>query len=233
MAEKPSADADARTELVRAARVVAGAGLSDAFGHVSVRRGSSLLITAPIPLAFQTPADVVTLSLDADDLPAGVPKEAWIHIAIARADSHVGAICRAQPRNVARATTAGRSIRPLDGQGALLGPTVATYDDSRLVRDAAAAETVAHLMGDAPAIVLRGNGAVTRGHDLGAAVARMWLLDRSADLSLHAPTSAAPLAEGEQDWWRERDAELLPRIYDFLVRSHGDRPENDQKGDQR
>jgi HCOMODA/2-hydroxy-3-carboxy-muconic semialdehyde decarboxylase len=224
---------EARSQLVRAARIVAAAGLADAFGHVTVRAHDALLITAPVPLAFQSADDVTALHLDAADLPVGVPKEAWIHVAIASAassaksgaksgaDSDTVAIVRAQPRAVARAVAAGRRIRALDGQGALLGPEVPFYDDSRLVRDAAAGAAVARTLGDAPAVILRGNGAVTRGPDLASAVARMWLLERSAELSLAAPADAPALPDEEQAWWRERSAELLPRMYDFLVRTHG------------
>jgi HCOMODA/2-hydroxy-3-carboxy-muconic semialdehyde decarboxylase len=213
---------DARSALSRAARIIGRAGLSDAFGHVSIRDGDALLITAPVPLAFQSGDDIVSLPLDVDELPVGVPKEAWIHVSLARADGATGAICRAQPRNVARAAASGRGIRPLDGQGALLGPVVPIYDDSRLVRDAESASHVTEQLGTAPAIVLRGNGAVTRGRDLAAAVARMWLLDRSADLALSASGDVPPLPDDEQQWWREREAELLPRIYDFLVRAYED-----------
>jgi HCOMODA/2-hydroxy-3-carboxy-muconic semialdehyde decarboxylase len=209
---------EAQTQLLQAARIVAGCGLADAFGHVSARVGTALLITAPVPLAFQSSADLTAIPLDTATLPPSVPKEAWIHLAIARADASTVAICRAQPRAVARAVAARRSIRPLDGHGALLGPLVPVFDDSRLVRDAAAGVSVAEALADAPAVILRGNGAVTRGPDLASAVARMWLLERSADLALAADPEDAGLPDDEQAWWRERDAELLPRIYDYLAR---------------
>lgn len=213
---------DARAGLIEASHVVAGSGLADAFGHVSIRARESLLLTAPVPLAFQRPDDLTLVALDSTSLPAGVPKEAWIHLAVARADAATGAICRAQPRAVARAIAAQLRIRPLDGQGALLGPFVPVYDDSRLVRDEPTGATVAGVMADSPAVILRGNGAVTRGRDLAGAVARMWLLERSAELALAADPDAPDLPSEEQAWWRERDAELLPRIYDYLIRTYAD-----------
>lgn len=214
--------ATAQQQLVQAARIIAAAGLSDAFGHVTVRAQGALLITAPVPLAFQQPDELTLLPLDAAELPVGVPKEAWIHVAIASADAGTGAVCRAQPRAVAKAIAAGRQIRALDGQGAFLGPIVPVHEDSRLVRDAASGQVVAETMGSAPAIILRGNGAVTRGSDLASAVVRMWLLERSAELALAAPADSATLPQSEQEWWRERSEELLPRMYDFLARTHRD-----------
>lgn len=213
---------DARSRLAHAARTVANAGLTEAFGHITLRDAQSLLITAPLPLAFQRPEDSSALPLDAAELPPGIPKEAWIHLAIAGEDHATGAICRAQPRAVAKAIAAGKPIRALDGHGALLGPVVPVYDDSRLVRDANAGAAVSRALGDAPAVVLRGNGAVTRGPDLASAVARMWLLERSAELALAAPPDAPSLPADEQEWWRERGDELLPRMFDFLARSHED-----------
>lgn len=100
-------------------------------------------------------------------------------------------------------------------------PRCPCTDDSRLVRDADAGTAVARAIGAAPAVVLRGNGAVTRGATLAEAVARMWLLERSAELALAAGPDASALPDHEQAWWRERSDELLPRMYDFLVRSHG------------
>lgn len=208
-----------RRELAEAALIVAAAGLADAFGHVSVRTGDTLLITAPRPLAFQSADEFTEISLDESELPSAVPREAWIHVSIARAHPETRAIVRAQPRGVARAVAAGRSIRALDGQGALLGTVVPVYEDARLVRDRASGDAVAGALGQAPAVILRGNGAVTRGPNLASAVARMWLLERSAELALAAEPTAPSLPEVEQSWWREREVELLARIYDYLVRS--------------
>lgn len=212
-------DTEARTELVRAGAVVAGAGLADAFGHVSVRTDRGMLITGPTPLDRQSVSSCVEIDLDTDELPTGVPKEAWIHLGIARADEQTSAICRAQPRNVAKAIAAGRTIKALDGHGALLGTEVPVHHDSRLVRDAEQGIRVAEDLGDSPAIVLRGNGAVTTGATVAAAVARMWLLDRSAELALAAPDGAV-LSEEEQQWWRGIGDELLPRIYRYLLQNH-------------
>ena len=101
-------------------------------------------------------------------MPTGVPREAWIHLAIARRRPDVGAICRAQP-----ATATAAPILALHGQGAFLGPRVPVFSDAILVRDQARGEALAEKLGQAPALLLRGNGAVTVGADIGEAVARM------------------------------------------------------------
>ena len=212
----PIDDDDALRE---AARAVARAGLSDAFGHLSVRRASrSLLITPARPLGqLSADDDCVEVPLEASGLPDRAPREAWIHVALYSARLQIGAICRAQPPAVAATTALARELTVLFGHAALLGP-VAVHDDSRLVRDAAGGSALARSVGDADVVTLRGNGAVTVGVDLAQAVARMWVLEKTAALNLRAWAAGRPvdLPADEQQWWRARSAELLPRIFDYL-----------------
>jgi HCOMODA/2-hydroxy-3-carboxy-muconic semialdehyde decarboxylase len=212
-------DDDVQDALVRAARATAAAGLVDAFGHVSMRTGSGYAITPPVPLGTLTASDApLEVALDASELPAAAPREAWLHSALYRRRPATGAICRAQPRAVAAFAALDLALPALNGHAALLG-RVARYDDSRLVRDAAGGDAVATAAGDADAIILRGNGAVTLGADPARAVARMWLLERSCELALRALASGMPypLPDDEQAWWRDRADELLPRVYRYLT----------------
>lgn len=211
------------TALLDAARVVARSGLSDAFGHVSLRTSEATLAITPVmPLGLLRPGFTpVTIELDATELPPAAPKEAWIHLALMRERPDIGAVCRAQPPSVAAVSALDRALLPLSGHGAVLGP-VAVYPASFLIRDAAAAAEVAAATGRADAVILRGNGAVTRGADLSQAVGRMWLLERLADLSLRAWAAGTPsaLPVAERDWWHAQAGELLPRIYAYLVNTH-------------
>lgn len=208
-------------ELARAGRVLATAGLVTAFGHVSVRTaGDSLLITPPRPLGELDPAvpDSVTLPLAGAALPGSAPKEAWLHTAIAAARPDIGAICRAQPHAVTAATAAGLRLQPLHGQGALLGPAVAVHQDPRLVRDRERGLAVAETLGQNFTCVLRGNGAVTAGATIGEAVARMWILEETARLTLAAAAAGTPrpLTGDEADAWRATGSELLDRLWQHL-----------------
>ncbi|WP_158461441.1 class II aldolase/adducin family protein [Rhodococcus opacus] len=212
-------DNDLHRELIDAARVLAQAGLVDAFGHVSVRTSpSTALLTPPRPLGSLGAGDSpLALTTDSDELPAGAPKEAWLHLAVMERDSNVGAVCRAQPRAVAAIAALGRVPAALNGHAAMLGP-VALHPDSQLVRNRGAAEAIAESAGSSQAVILRGNGAVTWGRDIAEAVARMWILERSAELDLRASAAGSPieLPTVEQEWWRERASELLPRLYRYL-----------------
>lgn len=215
---------DAPAKLHDAAAVVAGAGLTDAFGHLSVRTSADeLVITPPVALSSLTAEHgLIALTLGSSELPDAAPKEAWIHLALAEARSDIGAICRAQPPAVAALVAAGQPVLPLNGHGSFLGETVPVYHDSRLIRDAASATAVRDTLGDSNAIILRGNGAVTTGPDLASAIALMWVLEKTAELNLRALAAGTPhpLPLDEQSWWRDRSSELLPRIYTYLTNTY-------------
>jgi ribulose-5-phosphate 4-epimerase/fuculose-1-phosphate aldolase len=206
-------------EVIAAARVLAAKGLVDAFGHVSARAGQVVAITPARPLGMLSSGDeLVTLRFDAQALSARAPKEAWAHLAIYRNRADVGAICRAQPPWVAAAAAAGLELEPLHGQAMLLGEAVPIHDDAILVRDRERGEAVAETLGDAHAVILRGNGALTVGDGPGAAAARMVVLDASARLNVlgaAAGTRVALRAE-ERDAWSAVAPELLARLWHAL-----------------
>jgi ribulose-5-phosphate 4-epimerase/fuculose-1-phosphate aldolase len=212
---------EAEVGLAAAARVLADRGLVDAFGHVSVRHDrDTMLITPPRPLGTVGPdAPFVVVELHATELPDGAPKEAWMHLAVYRRRGDVGAICRAQPEVATAMAIAGRPLTAVHGQGALLGQEVPVFDDARLVRDPARAEALATSLGAAPALVLRGNGALTTGARLGHAVARMTILETSARLHRDAAAVGGPpvpLAPAELAAWVAAGDELLDRLWHHL-----------------
>ncbi|CAN5196116.1 hypothetical protein BH24ACT19_BH24ACT19_05480 [soil metagenome] len=210
-------------DLIAAAHALAAAGLVTAFGHVSAREGEdSFLITPPKPLGSLGPDDSLSkVSLAGDELPEGVPGEAWIHWSIYNSRPDVEGICRAQPPITTAVISAGVPIRPLHGQGAFLGEEVPVYDDARLIRGWEAGETLAEGLGNAGGIVMRGNGAVTVGKSVGAAVARMWVLEVSAEINRTAAVAGTlrVLNEEEFSYWESVSEEILERIWSYLKAS--------------
>jgi ribulose-5-phosphate 4-epimerase/fuculose-1-phosphate aldolase len=211
-------------DVVAAAHSLAAAGLVTAFGHVSVRKGTDegqrgFLITPPEPLGSLKPHEPLQeVPLTGDGLPDGVPKEAWIHRAIYDARPDVGAICRAQPPVATAVVSGGLPIRVLHGQGAFLGREVPVYGDARLIRERGAGEALARSLGYAGGVVMRGNGAVTVGADVGAAAARMWVLERSAEMNRDAASAGSPepLSDEEFAYWESVSEEILKRIWAYL-----------------
>jgi ribulose-5-phosphate 4-epimerase/fuculose-1-phosphate aldolase len=206
--------------VVAAARALAAHGLVDAFGHVSARDGESALITPAVPMSAVSSADeLVELPLgELEELPAGAPKEAWIHWAIYRARPEVGSICRGQPASPLAVAAVADELPAVLGQGAIAGAPVPVFPDSRLVRDRERALELAAAMGDAQSLIMRGNGALATASTPGRAMARLYLLERSADTWLRAAAAGdpRPLSDDEASAWQAAGEELLARLWDHL-----------------
>ncbi|WP_051801234.1 class II aldolase/adducin family protein [Streptomyces sp. NRRL F-525] len=211
------------TELVEAARVLARLGLVTAFGHVSVRRGDSVLITPPKELDLVEPGELLEIRLAAQELPVGAPPEAWGHLAVYRARPDVMAIARAQPEDILAAGAVTDRITPLHGQAAWLGASIPVHDDARLLRTAELAKRAAHTLGTSDALVLRGNGALTTGAGPGLAVTRMWLLAAACrvHLAAHGAGPVTTLSPEEITAWRAAGPPLLERLWAHLRRRAG------------
>ena len=210
------------TEVAEAANVLARLGLVTAYGHVSARDEDAMLITPAGDLARVTAAEVVSVPLAVTPpLPAGVPAEAWVHLALYRARPDAAAIARAQPVSgfAAAAATGPRGLVPLHGQAAWLGESIPVHDSAILLRSPELAERAARLLAAGEALLLRGNGAITLGATPGLAVARMWVLAAACEIYLAARgTVVTPLSADEIASWRAVGDELLPRLWQHLRR---------------
>ncbi|WP_439569720.1 class II aldolase/adducin family protein [Sphingopyxis sp.] len=167
-------------EQVRlAARALASAGLVHAFGHCSARiGGDSFLVCAPFPMGRIADEVGTVVSLEGP-LPEGVLGEVRIHREIYRRRPDVGGICRIMPPALMALSVAGLVPVPRHGIGAYF-KAVPLWDDPRLLRDDAAAAGLAEMLGDVPALVMRGNGAVVAGETLPQAVTLAWFLEDAA-----------------------------------------------------
>jgi HCOMODA/2-hydroxy-3-carboxy-muconic semialdehyde decarboxylase len=166
-------------EVRRAAWGLAAAGLVHAYGHCSLRLDAGhFLVCAALPMGRIGEEDGTVVALDAP-LPAGVLGEVRIHREIYRRRADVGGICRVMPPATMALSTAGLVPRPRHGIGAYV-ERVSLWDDPRLLRDDDAAARLADTLGDAPALAMRGNGAVTVGATLPQAVTLAWFLEDAA-----------------------------------------------------
>ena len=205
-------------------------GLVTAYGHVSARAGTSMLITPAADLGSVTASSVLEVPLSASVLlPAGAPAEAWVHLALYRARPDAAAIARAQPVSAFAAAATTASLVPLHGQAAWLGESIPVHDSAALLRSPELAERAARSLPAGEALLLRGNGALTLGATPGIAVARMWLLSAACDVYLAArradggtgfgtASSVTPLSADEIASWRAVRGELLPRLWQHLRR---------------
>lgn len=179
--------------LVRvAARALGRAGLVTAYGHVSLRLNhEAFLVCAPMPLGLITNERGTIVPIDGP-LPDGVLGEVRAHQAIYRQRPDVNAIARVIPHSVRALSTLGRTALPVDGFSSYFAPAPPLWEDPQLIRDDARAAKLAETLGDAPAVVMRGNGAIVVADALPKAVVLARYLEDASAVNL------AALATGEQ-----------------------------------
>lgn len=183
-------------EVASVARLLATAGLIEAFGHVSARDGrGGFRITATAPLGAASAESV--LACDAAGAPTGgaegLPLETPLHAAIYAAREDVGAVARIHGHAIAAAGVASGPPGVAHGLGGLSG-RVATWADPQLVTDRDRAGAAAAAIGSDDCLLIRANGAVATGPDLPTAAVRAWFLEERCRVWAAAP---AALAAGE------------------------------------
>ncbi|WP_197411925.1 class II aldolase/adducin family protein [Sphingopyxis sp. H050] len=223
--------ADPALQVRLAARAMARHGLAHAYGHVSTRLSAThFLVSAAQPLGTLARGQAgVEVSLDGD-LPPGALPEVRIHREIYRNRPEVGGICRFQSPAVIALSALGETPRVRHGLGAYFAPQPPLWPGVALVRDDDRARAVAALMGDAAAIVLSGNGAVTAGPTIEDAAALAFFLEDAARIELAllpaiaAGRTARAYTPEEVAARAVRAGGLFERMWHYLC--HGD-PEFD------
>jgi HCOMODA/2-hydroxy-3-carboxy-muconic semialdehyde decarboxylase len=163
-----------------AARALGRAGLVHAYGHCSLRLDDDyFLVCAAMPMGMidDEPGTVVPVS---GPLPEGVLGEVRAHQAIYARRGDVGAICRIMPPALMALSSQAVVPRPRHGIGAYFDPAPPLWDDPRLLRDDSSAARLAETMGQASAIIMRGNGAILAADSIEKAVALSWFLEDAA-----------------------------------------------------
>lgn len=210
-----------RETVVRTARMMAGAGLAEAFGHVSARWRDGFAITSTLPFVGAGPDDVIIVP-DMAVPPSGVggaPLETAMHAAVYMERSDVGAICRGHPPAVVSWGAGIEDLPLLHGLGALAGEQVAVHDDVDLVATLVQGAAVAATLNDAFAVILRANGALTVGATPLEALTRLYFLEERARVALDGTTE-----RGETDWGNRlrHTAAELPRAMAWVEATFGD-----------
>lgn len=189
-------------DVACAARILAGARLVEAFGHVSARVDGGFLLTATAPLGTQTAESihrldaagaVVTTGASGD----GVPLEAPLHAAIYAARPDIGAICRTH--SAAAVVWGTRAAAPplLHGLGGLSGDVTAWDGDIDLVVTAEQGAAAAAALGAADCLLVQANGNVATGATIEQATVRAWFLEERARVALEAGLEASQLTDIE------------------------------------
>jgi len=190
---------DVKREVAAANRVLANLGLATgvtaALGHASMRvssepnhffvKGREYEFDS---LAIMEPDDMVMCDTEGYLIAgrAGLTQcsEVKIHACIYKTHPNVEAIVHVHPRYTILMSVLTGSLKPIRQEGAqMLRKPLPVYPHVKTIQSDAEGMDVATLLGDSPAMLLRGHGAVTTGSNLSEAVMGMAQLEEQAQLN--------------------------------------------------
>jgi HCOMODA/2-hydroxy-3-carboxy-muconic semialdehyde decarboxylase len=210
-------------ELRMAARAFGRHGLAHAYGHCSVRLDeANFLVCAARPMGCIQPGEAGQVVPVKGPLPQGVLGEVRLHQQIYQRRPQVQAVARTMPPNLMTLSTARRTPRPRHGMGSYFGAGAALWDDPQLVREEERAVQVIDAMGDANAVVMRGNGVVVAAESLAQVVSLTWYLEDAARIELAILAAGLEQASATLDAAeRERRATgaggIFERMWEYLT----------------
>src|ERR671932_1487364 len=174
--EAPELD-ELKALLVTACHVLDREGVTDGYGHVSVRvpGAPAFLTLASVSPGLAAPERLVMLDLDGNYL-GGVntPPNEWpIHSSVFRARPDVQSVCHTHSVWSTLFSVLPIKLRPLHHYGKFLPPDgVPVYRVGGLVRTVERGDALAAALGDGPAVLMRGHGDTVVGIGIEHAVQR-------------------------------------------------------------
>jgi HCOMODA/2-hydroxy-3-carboxy-muconic semialdehyde decarboxylase len=192
-------------DLVAAYRILAEHGVIDAYGHVSVRseqRPDRYYLARSLAPELVTEADLLEYDLDSNPVDAqgrDSVLERFIHGEIYKARPDVMSVVHNHSPSVVSFSVANVPLRPLFHMAAFIGEGVPNYEirdiqhgTDMLVRTPDLGLSLALCLGDKPAALMRGHGAVVVGESIARSVGRSVYLEVSARMQLQAIILAGP-----------------------------------------
>jgi ribulose-5-phosphate 4-epimerase/fuculose-1-phosphate aldolase len=186
-------------ELVIANHILASIGVVDAYGHVSVRDDRDpkrYLLARHMAAALVTAGDIIEYDLDSKPLNAGESTgytERFIHGNIYKARPDVKAVVHFHAPEVIPFGVTGIPLRPVFHMAAFLGEGVPVFEIRKaggvtdmLIRNNALGQALAETLGNKPAVLLRGHGAVVVAPSLHVVTGRAYYMTVNARIQAQA-----------------------------------------------
>ncbi len=209
----------------KAARCLPRHGLGHAYGHVSARLDdSSFLVCAPKPMGLLEVGEPGTVVPTEGALPDGVLGEVRVHQQIYKRRPDVNGIIRTFLEATLTLSTMRLTPRARHGFSAYFHPQPPLWDDPALLRNDEAAAGVAETLGDARAIVLRGNGVVVTGATIEETAAMVFYLEQGAKTELavlacggHPDADPVILTPEQAEARNTGVGRIYERMWDYLT----------------
>lgn len=186
-------------ELVAANRILAAEGIVDSFGHVSARHPQKpdrfLLSRARAPEMVEA-GDIMEFTLEGEPTDPQGRKgylERFIHGGLYEARPDVQSVVHSHSRTVVPFSITGGGLRPVAHTSGMIGAAIPVWepqlkfgDTDLLVSNVAMGRDLAHVLGDANCVLMRGHGSTVAGKSVREAVYTAVYLEVNADLQLKA-----------------------------------------------
>ncbi len=195
---KPSRDQALINDLVTANHILANEGILDGYGHVSVRDPANpnhYFLSRSLAPGLVTAADIIEYDLDSNPIADTrlSYRERFIHGEIYKARPDVIAIVHDHSPAVIPFGVSSVPLRAVSHMAAFIGVGIPVFEirdvdgmTDMLVSNQKRGQALAKVLGDRPAALLRGHGAVVVGATVKEAVGRAYYLDLNARLQEQA-----------------------------------------------
>jgi HCOMODA/2-hydroxy-3-carboxy-muconic semialdehyde decarboxylase len=219
--------AEQRDDLVDANHILFHQGIVDAFGHVSVRSTSDpgrFLMARNVAPGNVTHADLLEYHVETGEAVMADPPrlylERYIHSELYKARPDVMAVVHNHSPTVIPFSVTGVPMRALFHMAAFIGDGLPNYEirdvehgTDLLVKTPRLGEALAQTLGQHPAALMRGHGAVVVGENIARAVGRSVYLEMSAQMQLQSIMLAGP--SGNITYFDEAEvaASVAPQDY--------------------
>ena len=204
-----------KKDIVSASRILSHLRLVEGFGHVSARIPDSdrFLMTPRISLALVREEHLLTMNLKGEVLEGNhpAPFEAWLHTAIMKTKPRVNAIARIHARVANIFSVTERRLEPVHNHGSFFAGGVPVFAKPDLISSENLGAAVGAILGDRPAVLLRGNGQVTVGRTIPEAIMMAIYLEEAAEVLYGALQIGTPIPL-TIDESKQRQIEALPPV---------------------
>lgn len=186
-------------DLVAANRILAGHGVLDAYGHVSMRHPAHpgrYLMSRSLAPELVCAADIMEYDLDSNPIDSRgrlVYLECFIHGEIYKARPQVNAIVHSHSPSVIPFGVSSVALRPLYHMSSFLHPGVPVFEireaagmTDLLVRNPELGAALAHSLGERPVALMRGHGNVVVAASVPLVVFRAIYTEINARLQMQA-----------------------------------------------
>lgn len=220
-------------DLVAANRILADQGLLDGWGHVSVRHNrdsNRFLMARGVAAQLVTAKDILEFDLDSRPIDThGLPMSAlfterYIHGEIYKLRPDVIAIVHTHAPSLIPFGVTKVPLRPMYHRSAFISLGIPVFEireragmTDMLIRNATLGHNLAEALGDHPAALMRGHGAVITGPSLPRVVSRTIFLALNATLQAQAMGMGAPITYMDPEEARkieEREGHGLARTWE-------------------